>query len=309
MSSLLSWYIIFIVAINIIGCVALLYFTRKKKAIAAENETTGHVYDGIEEYDKPMPRWWLIMFYITIVFGVIYLVLYPGLGAYQGVLGWSQEGQYEEQVADADARYLPLFREFAAVPIEELLDEPRALKMGQTIFVNTCFGCHGSDARGAPGYPNLTDDAWLYGGHPEAIKTSIAKGRMGVMTGWKDALGDDGLRDVTNYVLSLNEVERRFDRDLASQGESQYQQICAACHGPDGKGNQALGAPDLTDAIWLYGGSYNLIRDTIAYGRQGVMPAHDEILSPEKIHLVAAYVYSLSHEQADASAESGEEEP
>lgn len=294
MSSFWSVYVIVIVVINIVGCVALLYFTRSKEQSAEDGKTTGHVYDGIEEYDNPLPRWWLYMFYITIVFSVIYLVLYPGLGNFKGTLGWTQVNQYNEEVANADAKYLPLFERYASMSIEDLQNEPEALQMGQSIFANTCFGCHGADGRGALGFPNLVDNDWLYGGSPEQIKSSILKGRVGIMPGWEASLGKQGVQHVVHYLLSKNEVERNFDEALAQAGEKRYQQFCLACHGADLKGNPALGAPDLSDGIWLHGGSFGLISDIVANGVQGNMPGHETILGHDKAHLVTAYVYSLS---------------
>ena len=301
MSSFWSTYVIIIVVINILGCTALLYFTRNKETDAAggEAETTGHVYDGIEEYDNPLPRWWLYMFYITIVFSVIYLILYPGLGNYKGTLGWTQVAQYETEVSRADDKFMPLFRHYASQSIEQLQHEPDALQMGQSIFTNVCFGCHGADGRGALGFPNLTDDDWLWGGSPDQIKVSILQGRNGIMPGWQQTLGEEGVNEVVQYILSKNAADRDFDATLAAAGESRYQQVCLACHGPDLKGNQALGAPNLTDGIWVHGGSVGLITDIVANGVQGNMPPHETILGPEKAHLVAAYVYSLSNEPGE----------
>ena len=299
MSDFWSMYVIVIVAVNILGCTALLYFTRNKAQSGSDTETTGHVYDGIEEYDNPLPRWWLIMFYITIVFSVIYLVLYPGMGNFKGTLGWTQIAQYDTEVSRADEKFMPLFRHYAGQSIEQLQHEPDALQMGQSIFTNVCFGCHGADGRGALGFPNLTDDDWLYGGSPEQIKVSILQGRMGIMPGWQQVLGDDGVKQVVQYVLSKNSANRDFDATLAAAGESRYQQVCLACHGADLKGNQALGAPNLTDEIWLHGGSVGLITDIVVNGVQGNMPQHATILGPEKSHLVAAYVYSLSNEPGE----------
>ncbi|AOE50601.1 cytochrome-c oxidase, cbb3-type subunit III [Kangiella sediminilitoris] len=296
MSDFWSGYIIVITAINIIGCAALLFFTRRKKSEANENETTGHVYDGIEEYDNPLPRWWLWMFYITIIFSVIYLILYPGLGKFQGILGWSQVKQYEEEVAEADAKYLPLFEQYASMSIKDLQDEPEALAMGQSIFANTCFGCHGADGRGGIGFPNLTDDEWIYGGTPEDIIYSIEEGRQGMMPPWGETLGEEKLSAVLHYILSENQVERTFREGLVAEGKGVYQTYCQACHSPDLSGNTALGAPNLKDDVWLHGGSISMIKNVIRNGVSANMPPHDEILGDHKIHLVAAYVYSLSHE-------------
>lgn len=295
MSEFWNWWVILITVVNVLGCWALLYWTRRMKGSTKENETTGHVYDGIEEYNNPLPKWWLNMFNICLVFSVGYLILYPGLGNYAGLLGWTQEGQHAEEVAEAKAVYAPLFAKYSSTPIEELATIKQATEMGKRIFVNTCFGCHGSDGRGNPGYPNLTDQDWLYGGSPENIKHSILAGRRGIMPGFEAALNAEQLDSVVQYVgkLSGNNV----DVTKANAGKVLFEQQCFACHGKDGQGNIALGAPNLTDDIWLYGGSSTVIAKTLRQGRNGEMPAYKDILGEDKAHLVAAYVYSLSHKQ------------
>ncbi len=300
MSNFWSIYIIAITVINIAGCVALLYFTRKKKPSGQETKTTGHIYDGIEEYDNPLPRWWLWLFYITIIFSVVYLILYPGLGKFQGVLGWSQSNQYAQEVKAADEKYLPLYEKYADMSIKALQNQPEAIKMGQAIFANTCFGCHGADARGSLGFPNLTDDDWLYGGSPEQIKASIMKGRNGVMIAWSSILSAQEIDSVSSYISSKNEQPRAFVKELVAEGEAVYNKNCAACHGQSLKGNQALGAPNLVDSVWLHGASPGLVKDVIRNGRMNHMPAHEDILGPEKVHLVTAYVYSLSQNKDKA---------
>lgn len=300
MSDFWSFYIIAITVINIVGCIALLYFTRKKKPSAENEETTGHIYDGIEEYDNPMPRWWLWMFYITIIFSVIYLILYPGLGKFEGVLGWTQDNQYTEEVRVADEKYLPLYERYAQMSIEDLQQQPEALKMGQAIFANTCFGCHGADARGSLGFPDLTDNEWIYGASPAALKQSILQGRNGVMPAWGETLSERDIDSVSSYISSKNVNKRAFVEDLVEQGKSVYDKTCAACHGADLTGNVALGAPNLIDSVWLHGASPGLVKDVIRYGRINRMPAHIDIIGEDKSHLVAAYVYSLSNQQEDA---------
>jgi cytochrome c oxidase cbb3-type subunit 3 len=257
-------------------------------------ESMGHVWDeDLEELNNPLPDWWLKLFYITLAFGLIYLVLYPGLGSFPGLLGWTSHGQYEREMDVADATYGPLFTRYRAMSIPAVAADPEARKMGERLFVNYCSVCHGSDARGARGFPNLRDNDWLYGGSPEQIEQSILNGRNGVMPAWKDALGgDQGVADVVQYVLSLS--GRNVDEAAAARGKAKFQTFCVACHGPDGKGNQALGAPNLTDNIWLYGGSEKAVTETIANGRSGKMPAQKDTLGEDKVHLLAAYVYSLS---------------
>lgn len=296
MSTFWSIWIIVIVAINIVGATWLLFANRKVEVRGdlpeGEIPTTGHVYDGIEEYDNPLPGWWFKMFVITVLFAIGYLALYPGLGNYKGLLGWSSAGQWEEQVAEADKRYGPIFAKYYDTPIEELSANPEALKMGGRLFANNCSVCHGSDGRGAYGFPNLADDDWLYGGTPDAIKTTLIHGRNGVMNAWGGIISEEGIENVSQYVFSLS--DRKHDAAKAEEGSKVFATYCTACHGADAKGNQMVGAPNLTDNIWLYGGSPEQVKHSIRGGRNGKMPAQGELLSPEKIHLLTAYVYSLS---------------
>ena len=287
-----SWFIIAIVVGGIIWLFYLLQGTNK--AETEEGVPTGHVWDeNLEELNNPLPRWWLWMFYITLIFGIVYFALYPGLGKFQGVLGWSQEGQYDQEVADADAEFGPLFAQFEQTPIPELAGNEQAMNAGERLFVNYCAVCHGSDARGASGFPNLRDSDWLYGGEPEAIMASIMNGRTGVMPAWETPLGgEEGVNQVANYVMTL--AGRDADAALAEAGKAKFGTFCASCHGADGKGNKLLGAPNLTDDTWLYGGSPRAIKESIAKGRNGRMPAHSEFLGKAKSHVLAAYVYSLS---------------
>jgi cytochrome c oxidase cbb3-type subunit 3 len=253
----------------------------------------GHGWDGdLEELNNPLPRWWLNLFYLTLVFGLVYLLLYPGLGVYQGLLGWSQTGEYEREVAAADARFNPLYEKYRGEDLRVLAADREAMKTGERLYMNYCTGCHGSDARGAPGFPNLRDADWQWGGAPAAIKASILDGRSGVMPPWGAALGPEGVLNVAEHVLSLS--GRKVNADTAAAGREKYKQLCVACHGADGKGNPALGAPNLTDPIWLYGGSQRAVMESIEKGRSGRMPAHREFLGEARVHLIAAYVYSLS---------------
>ncbi|MDH2435113.1 cytochrome-c oxidase, cbb3-type subunit III [Pokkaliibacter sp. MBI-7] len=294
MNLVLSVGVTLITLAVILGCFALVIQTRKsEKYKEATEQTLGHEFDGIEEYDNPLPRWWFNLFVITIVFGLVYLMLYPGLGNFQGLLGWSSKGQYNTEMAYADEHYKPVFEKYAALPIEEAAKNPVAVQMGQRLFLNNCAVCHGSQAQGGHGFPNLGDNDWLYGGAPDTILATITNGRTGGMPAWGDALGEDGIEDVANYVLSLS--DQPHNADAAARGQANFQALCTACHGPDGKGQQALGAPNLTDNIWLYGGSFADITQTLRNGRAGAMPAHKDLLSADKIKLLAAYVYSLSH--------------
>jgi cytochrome c oxidase cbb3-type subunit 3 len=294
MSTTLSIYITVIVLLNVFGCVWLILWTSKKQpGEAGEGDVTGHTWDGLEEFNNPLPRWWLYMFYFTIIFGLVYFALFPGLGSWKGLLNWTELSQYEEEMAAADAKYGPIFAQYAEKDFPALMNEPEALKMGQRIYLNYCAQCHGSDARGAPGFPNLADAEWLYGGNADQIKMSVMNGRRGAMPGWQAVLQDDGVDAVANYVVSLS--DRDHDKALAAKGKEKYDMLCIACHGAEGTGNVALGAPDLTNETWLYGGSMGAIKKSIAMGRNGHMPAHKDFLGEDKVHLVSAYIFSLSN--------------
>jgi cytochrome c oxidase cbb3-type subunit 3 len=292
-----SW---FVIAIAGGGIVWLFYLLKgNAKATGEQGVPTGHVWDeNLEELNNPLPRWWLIMFYITIVFAIGYLILYPGMGSFKGVLGWTEVGEYNNEVAAADAEFGPIFAQFEKTPIAELAANAAAMNAGERLFVNYCAVCHGSDARGATGFPNLRDNDWLYGGAPETIQTTIMNGRNGAMPAWEGPLGgEEGVNQVATYVMSLS--GRDVDAKLAAAGKEKFDMFCVGCHMTDGTGNQALGAPNLTDNVWLYGGSPRAIKETIAKGRNGKMPAHSEFLGSAKSHILAAYVYSLSN-QTDA---------
>jgi len=257
-----------------------------------ENRTTGHVYDGIEEYDNPLPRWWFYLFIGTFIFAIGYLIVFPGLGSWKGLSGWTSVKELRSHQQQADARYAEQFGIYANTPIEELARDPAAMRMGLRLFANNCAVCHGADGGGNFGFPNLTDNDWLWGGTPEKIKETITHGRQAAMPAWSAILGEPGIANVTEYVLSLS--GREHDAEKSVLGEKQFVTNCAVCHGVDGKGNQLLGAPNLTDDIWLYGGEPHEIRQTIRQGRNGMMPAQQELLKEERIHLLAAYVYHLS---------------
>ena len=289
--------------LNIVGLMILLAGLRRKPGESSTTtETTGHVWDGdLRELNNPLPRWWLWLFVITVVFGLGYLVVYPGLGNYAGTFGWSSERQLAEQSAAAEKLLAKTFEPFEHKSAISLASNSDAVRIGRNLFVNNCAACHGSDARGAPGFPNLTDHDWLFGGSPEAIVQSISQGRTSVMPAWRDALGgDSGVEDVLRYVMSLSGRDLPAG-DLAS-GKAKFATICAACHGPDGHGNQLLGAPNLTDHVWLNGGSVAAVRETIASGRHAEMPAHLQRLGETRVNLLAAYVISLGGADVPQSA-------
>jgi len=287
------------ISIGTLGGIAwltlLLISNNKHKAQNAPGEAVesmGHEWDGIEELNNPLPMWWVGLFYITIVFAVVYLLLYPGLGTWKGLLGWTSVNAHAADVAAANEKYDPIYRDFAQIAIPELAKDESAMQTGGRLFANNCAVCHGSDARGALGFPNLTDNDWLYGGDADQIKHTIASGRAGVMPAWGASLGEDGVADVSQYVLSM--AGREADADAAERGATLFSTNCAACHGVEGKGTIALGAPNLTDNVWLYGTSLGRIQETIRNGRNGIMPAHQERLGDDKVHILAAYIYSLS---------------
>ena len=298
-----SVYIAILVALSIIGCAVLLWSQSKVQVSVPKDgkvETTGHVYDGLEEFNNPMPRWWMWLFYITIVFAVIYLVLYPGFGSFSGKLGWRSAGQYQEEVKLAEAEVGPMFEKYKATDLKALAADSKANAMGERLFLTYCAQCHGSDARGNKGFPNLADRDWLYGGDPETIKLSILNGRHGQMPPMGAAVGSEkDIESVAHYVLSLS--GSAHDSIKATAGREKFA-VCAACHGADGKGMAAVGAPNLTDKTWLYGGSVATIMETIRLGRNNVMPAFADFLGEAKVHLLAAYVWGLSYKQDNAVA-------
>lgn len=257
-------------------------------------ETMGHVWDGdLAEYNNPLPGWWLKMFYLTIFFGVVYLILFPGLGTFKGILGWTSTGQYDKEMAHAEETYAPLFESFMRQEIPALATDPKAIEVGRRLYLNYCATCHGSDAGGVRGFPNLRDHDWLYGGEPEKLVETITNGRSGLMPAWDGILKHEDIFNVANYVRSLSGSP--IDSTVKLKGEAIYQTNCAACHGLEGGGNQMMGAPNLADNIWLYGGSQQRVIDTIVGGRNGKMPAHGAFLGEAKIHLLAAYIYSLTN--------------
>ena len=312
-SAFWNWFIIVGTLGSIAYCAWLLLVTARARIAAPSAgagkagkgvETTGHVWDGdLAEYNNPLPRWWMWLFWITIAFALVYLALYPGLGTVRGVLNWSSTGVYDKDVADAEAKLKPLYDKYLAMDLKQVAADPAARGMGERLFLNNCAQCHGSDAGGSRGFPNLRDKDWLYGGEPEIIRDSITNGRMGVMPPLGAALGDEGVKDVVAYVRSLSGLPN--DGLKAQLGKPMFLQTCAACHGADGKGNQAVGAPNLTDAIWLYDSSEATIADGINKGRHvGMdpshppMPAHKDLLAPGKIQVLAAYVWGLSNDPA-----------
>lgn len=288
-----SWYVTIATVLSIAGCLLLLWVTARKKVKAQGDNTTGHTWDeDLQEMNNPLPRWWVWLFVITIVFSVGYLVAYPGLGTFKGLLGWTQTGQYEQELRVAEEAERPLYARFTRQSVEQLESDPQAMAVGERLFMNNCAQCHGADARGSKGFPNLTDSDWLFGGSPEQVSQTITEGRVGQMPPMAAAVGSaDDVRNVANYVLSLSGSPHN---DLAAQmGKAKFV-VCAACHGPDGKGNTAIGAPNLTDNIWLFGWGEQAVIDMVEHGRTSVMPAWKDKLTPEQIHVLTAYVLHFS---------------
>ncbi|EKT4484696.1 cytochrome-c oxidase, cbb3-type subunit III [Pseudomonas putida] len=306
MTTFWSTYISVLTIGSLIGLTWLLLATRKGESKNTTDQTMGHSFDGIEEYDNPLPKWWFWLFVGTLVFSVGYLILYPGLGNWKGILpgyenGWTGANEWQKEMDKADARFGPIFAKYAAMPVEEVAKDPQALKMGSRLFASNCSVCHGSDAKGAFGFPNLTDKDWRWGGEAETIKASIMNGRHGVMPAWAEVIGQQGVADVAAFVLTNldgRSLPEGSKADVA-KGKEIFAANCVACHGPEGKGTPAMGAPDLTHPqAFIYGSSFAQLQQTIRYGRQGQMPAQAEIQGNDKVHLLAAYVYSLSQESA-----------
>src|SRR5699024_6504868 len=288
-----------IVVLNLIGYWLLLIGNSRLTPEESAKETTGHTFDGIVERNEPLPRWWYFMYLGTLVFAALYLALYPGLGRYTGLLGWTSANQWEAEVRAIDRTTHPLLEEMGKMTVEELANDPEALAIGGRLFGNHCAICHGSDARGAKGYPNLTDNDWLYGGEPADIVKSITDGRKGIMPSFKAAIGntDEDVRDMAIYVQSLSRpdlVNTAENKAAVERAEPKFKMVCAACHQADGTGSQMLGAPNLTDNIWLHSPRLEDIEDIITNGLQSEMPAHKDVLPQGRIHVLAAYVYSLS---------------
>ncbi len=292
MNSVWSWYIIIGTVVSLFACLWLVAWTNRQRASDEEiKESESHVWDeDIRELNNPLPMWWLWLFVLTVIWGAGYLIYYPGLGNFAGVAKWSQEDQYDREVAAAEAAYGPMFASYGAMPVEELVKDPKALAIGASLFANYCSQCHGSTAQGARGFPDLTDGAWLWGGSPAQIEQSILMGRTGVMPSWGAIFPDDeSIDEMVRYVQAMAD-----GIDTTSPAHSRYMTVCVACHGPTGSGNPALGSPSLLNDSWLYGSSAAAIRQTIVEGRTGVMPANGDLIGPDRARILAAYVYSLS---------------
>ncbi len=293
------YYIVAIVVASFIYVTWLLLSQDKVKLKKGEEvKTTGHSWDGIEEYNNPMPRWWFWMFIMTILFGIGYLVAYPGMGDYKGVFNWTSRGQYNKEVAAADKTVNALYGKYSKMKVEDVAKDKNAMTIGKNLFDTYCIQCHGSDAQGSRGFPNLTDSDWIYGGTPDKIHETITNGRLGAMPSWGKILGTEGVRDVANYVMSLSK-DRAYDEERAARGKEIFQTSCAVCHGANGQGTMNT-APALNDNTWLWGGSEKAIIETVTNGRKNQMPAWKDFLTEDKIHLLTAYVWGKSHPKNQA---------
>jgi cytochrome c oxidase cbb3-type subunit 3 len=289
-------YIAIVTGVGIVWCLYLLFSQRKTNVTYEADGSvadTGHVWDGdLRELNNPLPRWWMWMFLLSCVFGIVYLILYPGMGAYEGTLGYTTSNAHESSVAQANQQLKPVYAKYMSMDVKQVAADSAAREMGQRLFLNHCAQCHGSDAGGSKGFPNLADTDWLYGGDTQDIKQTLIGGRAGVMPAFAH-LESTQVSDVANYVRNLSGLAA--DQIKVGRGSEVYKANCAACHGVEGKGMAAMGAPNLTDKVWLYGGSEATIVETVLKGRNGMMPAHETILTPEKIHLLTAYVWGLSN--------------
>ena len=288
-----GWFVAITTVASLLFCLFLLVIAARRRAMGDDN-TTGHVWDeDLVELNNPLPRWWMWLFVITVVFAAVYLAFYPGLGTNAGTLKWTSVGQYETEQKKAVAAMAPVYAKFTPMKAEELARDELAMGIGQRLYLNNCAQCHGSDARGSKGFPNLTDTDWLGNGSHGYIKTVISEGRIGMMPAMAAAVGSpEDVRNVAHYVLSLSGSAHN---NIAAQlGKAKFG-TCAACHGGDGKGNAALGAPNLTDKVWLHGWGEQAIVNIITQGKNNVMPAQGKLLTPEQVHVLGGFVWSLSH--------------
>ncbi|WP_160286670.1 cytochrome-c oxidase, cbb3-type subunit III [Pseudomonas knackmussii] len=305
MTTFWSLYITVLTVGSLVALLWLIFATRNGETKGATDQTMGHSFDGIEEYDNPLPKWWFLLFIGTIVFAAGYLALYPGLGNWKGLLpgydGWTQVKQLEHEQAVADAKYAPIFAKYSAMSVEQVAMDPDALKTGERLFATYCSICHGSDAKGAMGFPNLTDKDWRWGGEANTIEATILGGRQAAMPAWGSVLGDQGVHDVAAFVttkLDGRKLPEGVTDEQVANGQKIFSTTCAACHGAEGQGTALMGAPNLTHpAAFIYGSSFAQLQQTIRYGRQGQMPAQEEHLGKDKVHILAAYIYSISRSE------------
>jgi len=306
MSTFWSIWIIIITLGSIFACLALLIFTDRNRPKQTDTKTTGHKFDGIEELDNPLPLWWKNMFIFFIIVNLIYLLLYPGLGSFKGIFNWTSTGQYQAELEKGEKEFGAVFKKLVRteesdyqdyIPLLDLVQKTEAVDAGRRLFMQNCSICHGTDAKGGNGFPNLTNSDWLYGGEIDNIKTTLIYGRVGGMPGWIENLGVEKIDRVIDYIYDLN--GRRVNANDSNEGKLVFETNCSVCHGLDAKGSHSIGAPNLTNKIWLYGGSRKALTETLYYGRNGIMPAFINNLGEDKINLLAAYVYSLRFNETE----------
>jgi cytochrome c oxidase cbb3-type subunit 3 len=287
-----AWFVAGTTVVSLLWCLVLLAVASRRRVMSQDN-TTGHVWDeDLVELNNPLPRWWMWLFIITVVFAAVYLAFYPGLGTNAGTFNWTSTNQYQAEQDKARAAMAPVYAKFTTMSAEQLARDPQAMGIGQRLYLNNCSQCHGSDARGSKGFPNLSDQDWLGAGTPEYIQKTVMEGRIGLMPPMAAAVGSaEDVRNVANYVLSLS--GSAHNNVAAELGKAKFT-VCAACHGPDGKGNPVLGAPNLTDKIWLHGWGEQAIVNMVNNGKTNVMPPQGRLLTPEQMQVLSAYVWSLS---------------
>lgn len=291
-------YVVVLVIASLMFCAFIVLSNRGSRQTGTV-ELHGHQWDEtLAEWNNPLPRWWVWLFWITIVFAIVYLIAYPGLGRFGGKLEWTSVNAYQREVSVADAKVAPLFERYSKMDAKQVAADPEARAMGERLYLNNCAQCHGTDARGSRGFPNLVDSDWLYGGDPEAIKATLVNGRNAMMPAFSAVLDSEAQRDVVHYVRSLSGLTA--DNMRVQRGKPVFATNCAACHGAEARGNQAMGAPNLTDGVWLYGSTEAIVAQSVARGRNGHMPAHGELLGEHKIHLLTAYVWGLSNNATKA---------
>jgi cytochrome c oxidase cbb3-type subunit 3 len=289
-----GYYIAGVVLLGIVWCLWLIFSQRKwLGARTVTVQDTGHVWDGdLRELNNPVPRWWTVMYVVMCIFGLGYLVLYPGLGTFTGSLGYTSAQEVRQDQTQQDALVKPLYDKFAKLDIPAIAVDMEARVIGQRLFLNNCAQCHGSDAKGSTSFPNLVEGDSLYGRTPEALQASITNGRNGVMPALQAVVDARTAGDIAHYVRSLSGLA--YDQIRVIRGKREYLNNCVACHGADGKGNKILGAPNLTDDVWLYGSSEATIVHSILNGRNNRMPAQEHVLTADQIRLLTAWVWGLS---------------
>lgn len=302
MSTFWSRWVVILIAINLGIALFLFVWGQLTKIPTEPDGTTGHVWAHgvLRESVRRLPLWWLLMSIGAFISAGVYFALYPGLGNYKGSLGWTQEDQFQRDTESNNAKIEAQVQPLRALTIEQMATDSNATANGQRLFHDNCAACHGADALGNPilGAPNLVDADWLYGESSETLLTSIRDGRGGVMPALGSVLGEDGLNEVVSYVMSLSGA--KAPADWVAAGKTRFETLCSACHGAEGQGNPALGAPNLTDTTWLYGGDLKTVYASVREGRGGVMPGWRSRLNEDQTRMVGSWIYAQGHRDANA---------